>query len=285
MPHRRQFLSAATFAAGAAAIGTSSRSVLGNEPATIGATESDSVAPVKFALNTSTIRGQKLSITQQIEVTSKAGYDGIEPWLRDIDRYVDEGGQLSDLRKRIEDAGLFVASAIGFANWIDDDESVRASGLETARRDMGRIAELGGQLIAAPPIGAHKSDSASPPLDTIAARYRELCKCGQAVGVRPQLELWGLSPTLHKLGELAYVAAEAAHPFACVLPDFYHIYKGGNDFASLAMIEASRMFCFHINDYPAMPPQPKIGDRDRIFPGDGICPLPQVIRSLVDAGF
>lgn len=285
MTQRRKFLSTATIAAGAAAVAACSSTAISKENLFVRTTESDGSLPVKFSLNTSTIRGQKLSITQQIDVASKAGYDGIEPWLRDIDRFVDEGGRLGDLRKRIEDAGLFVASAIGFANWIDDDDAVRSRGLETARRDMGRIAELGGSLIAAPPIGAHRSDSVSPPLDTIATRYRELCKVGQAIGVRPQLELWGFSPTLHKLGELAYVAAEAAHPFACVLPDFYHIYKGGNDFASLAMIEASRMYCFHINDYPEMPSQPNISDKDRVFPGDGVCPLPTVIRSLVDAGF
>lgn len=241
--------------------------------------------PVKFGLNASTIRGQKLSIEQQIDVASKAGYDGIEPWIRDIESYVNGGGKTSDLKKRIDDAGLFVASAIGFANWISDDEQERRAGLETARRDMNWVAELGGQLIAAPPIGAHRADSVPPALPEIAKRYRVLCELGESVGVRPELELWGFSPTLSTLGELAYVATQASHPFACVLPDFYHIYKGGNDFAGLEMIEASKMHCFHINDYPADPPIDQIADKHRVFPGDGVCPLPTVIRNLIDNGF
>jgi len=81
------------------------------------------------------------------------------------------------------------------------------------------------------------------------------------------------------------VATGAGHPNACVLPDFYHIYKGGNDFASLGMIEASRMHCFHINDYPADPPRESIGDKHRVFPGDGVCPLPEIIRKLIAHGF
>ena len=249
------------------------------------AAESKSEFPVRFALNTSTIRGQELTIEQQIDVASKAGYDGIEPWIRHIETYVSGGGSISDLRKRIEDAGLFVASAIGFANWISDDEAERGKGLETARRDMDWVAGLGGKLIAAPPVGAHRSGSSSPPLATIAARYRALCEVGAAAGVAPQLELWGFSPTLSKLGELAYVATEAAHPMACVLPDFYHIYKGGNDFEGLGMIEASKMHCFHINDYPDDPPRESIADKHRVFPGDGVCPLPKIIRSLIDDGF
>ncbi len=278
MIQRRDLLLATS--ATAAGLLTASATVSADE-----ATLRDTTLPVQFALNTSTIRGQKLPLEKQIEVTAAAGYDAIEPWMRDVQAFVDGGGKLSELKKRIDDAGLFVASAIGFANWISDDEATRKEGLENARRDMGMVAELGGHFIAAPPIGAHKSDSVSPPLLEIANRYRALCEVGQATGVRPQLELWGFSPTLHRLSEMAYVATEAAHPAACVLPDFYHIYKGGNDFEGLNAIEASMMHCFHINDYPAEPAQAEIADKHRVYPGDGVCPLPKIIRQLIDNGF
>jgi 2-keto-myo-inositol isomerase len=241
--------------------------------------------PVRYALNTSTIRGQKLTISQQVDVVAKAGYDGIEPWTRDIETYVESGGDLADLNKRIADSGLTVVSAIGFANWISDDDNERAAGLEQARKDMSLVQAIGGVRLAAPPVGAHRGDRKSPPLPVVADRYRALLEVGDQVGVVPQLELWGFSPTLSQLSELAYVATGAGHPSACVLPDFYHIYKGGNDFASLGMIEASRMHCFHINDYPADPPRESIGDKHRVFPGDGVCPLPEIIRNLIAHGF
>lgn len=249
------------------------------------AARSSSDAPVRFALNTSTVRGQKLSIEEQVDVTAKAGYDGIEPWIRDIQQYVDDGGSVADLKKKISDGGLTVDSAIGFANWIVDDPDARAKGLEQAKREMALVKAIGGGRVAAPPVGAHRGDSTPPPLPVIAERYRALLEVGEQVGVVPQLELWGFSPTLSKLSELAYVSAGAGHPDACVLPDFYHIYKGGNDFASLGMIEASRMHCFHMNDYPADPPIAEIADKHRVFPGDGVCPLPKIIRQLIDHGF
>lgn len=241
--------------------------------------------PVRFGLNMSTIRGQDLSIVQQVEVAAKAGYDAIEPWIRDLKSYADEGGSLDELKKKIADTGMTVDSAIGFANWIVDDEQARAQGLSDARAEMELVRAIGGTRVAAPPVGAHRADGDSPSLPEIARRYRALLELGAELGVTPQLELWGFSPTLSKLSELAYVAAGAAHPDACVLPDFYHIYKGGNDFESLGMIEGSRMHCFHINDYPADPPRETIGDKHRVFPGDGICPLPKIIRQLVDHGF
>ncbi len=241
--------------------------------------------PVRFALNTSTVRGQKLSVIEQIEVTAKAGFDGIEPWIGDLQKYADQGGSLGDLKKRIEDLGLTVDSAIGFANWIVDDEEARKQGLENAKKEMSLVKAIGGARVAAPPVGAHRGNVTPPPLPVIAERYRALLEVGEKIGVTPQLELWGFSPTLSKLSELAYVAAGAEHPNACVLPDFYHIYKGGSDFSALGMIEASRMHCFHMNDYPADPPRESIADKDRVFPGDGVCPLPKIIRQLLDHGF
>ncbi len=249
------------------------------------ASDTSDLLPVKFSLNMSTIRGQNLSLLDQVNVAAKAGYDGVEPWVGDIEKYSKSGGSLPDLNKRIADAGMKVVSAIGFANWIVDDDAARAAGLENAKKEMELVRSIGGTRIAAPPVGAHQAGHVSPPLDVIAKRYRDLLVVGQELGVTPQLELWGFSPSLSKLSELAYVATGAAHPDACVLPDFYHIYKGGNDFESLKMIEASRMHCFHINDYPGTPGIDAIADKDRVFPGDGVCELPIIIRDLMDRGF
>lgn len=238
---------------------------------------------IRFCLNMSTVRGQELTVPQQISLAAEAGYDAIEPWMRDLAKYVESGGSLGDLKKQIDDAGLTVESAIGFAQWIVDDDAARFKGMAEARADMELLKAIGGKRIAAPPFGAHKTPG--PPLPVIVQRYRKLLELGVEMGVTPQLELWGFSKTLSKLGELAYVATEAGHPDACVLPDFYHIYKGGSDFAGLAMIEASKMKVFHINDYPADPPRETIGDQHRVYPGDGVAPLKEVIGQLVDHGF
>jgi len=283
MIHRRNMIAAA---GASLAIGSLAGSPLAGSAKADDQTGSDDDSlpePVRFALNTSTVRGQKLSVPEQVKLVGDAGYDGIEPWIRDLNQYVEEGGSLDDLRKQIEDAGLTVESAIGFAKWIVDDPAERAAGLEEARRDMDLLVKIGGKRMAAPPIGAQ--NAAGPPLDVIAERYRTLLDLGQEIGIAPQLELWGFSKTLSRLGELAYVATAAEHPLACVLPDFYHIYKGGSRFEGLGMIEASRMLVFHMNDYPAAPPRETISDADRVFPGDGVCPLPEIIAMLLGNGF
>lgn len=235
----------------------------------------------RYCLNTSTIAGQKLSLVEQVEIAAKAGYDGIEPWIRDLQAHAALGNSLDDVGKQIADAGLNIKSAIGFARWIVDDNDERAQGLRDAERDMRLVKSLGGTRIAAPPVGA----TGPMDLDLIAERYHALLEVGAKVGVVPQLELWGHSPALHKLGQLVYIATEASHRDAAMLPDVYHIYKGGSDFAGLRTIEGRRINVFHMNDYPADPPREKVADRDRVYPGDGVAPLPQIVRDLANNGF
>ena len=238
---------------------------------------------LSYCLNTSTISGQKLPLNEMVELAGKAGYDGIEPWIHEIKAYAQSGGSLKDLGKQITDQGMRVDSAIGFARWIVDDRAARAKGLEQARHDMDLVRQIGGTRIAAPPTGATKG----PQLDLlqVAQRYRDLVEVGVNLGVIPQLELWGFSKNLSRLGEAALVVIESGHPDACLLPDVYHIYKGGSDFTGLKMIEGASMFCFHVNDYPANLTRQEIGDKDRIYPGAGVAPLGKIIRTLVATGF
>src|ERR1700685_4100421 len=83
----------------------------------------------RYCLNTATIRGQKLGIVKEIEIAAQAGYDAIEPWVDTIQEYSKNGGALGDLRKRIADSGLTVEGAIGFPEWIVDDDGRRAKGM------------------------------------------------------------------------------------------------------------------------------------------------------------
>lgn len=238
--------------------------------------------PFKYCLNTSTIRGQKLPLDKEIEIASKAGYQAIEPWVHKIHEFAGEGGNLKDLRKRIADLGLTVESAISFFQWIIDDDERRAKGFEQAKRDMDILAQIGGKRIAAPPAGATRE----PGLDLMKAaeRYRSLLELGDKTGVVPQIELWGSSKNLHRIGQCMFVVIESGHPKACFLPDVYHIYRGGSDFNGLKQLSAHAIQVFHLNDYPADPPRDKISDRDRVMPGDGIAPMTQIIRDLCAVG-
>ena len=237
----------------------------------------------RYCLNTATIMGQKLPLEQSVEIVAAAGYDAIEPWLRELDDYVMRGQSLKDLGKRIADAGLVVPSSIGFAKWIVDDEKERKAGLEQAKRDMERVRAIGGTHMAAPPVGATDRNDVS--LNAIAERYFALAELGQKMGVTPEVELWGFSKTLQKLGEVVYVAIESKHPAACILPDVYHLYKGMSPANGLHFVAGGAIGIFHMNDYPTSKSPAQINDADRVYPGDGDAPLKEILQTLRQVGY
>ena len=270
-------------AAGGALVGASvccaGRAAAGAEPPTVRAAAPE----FRYCLNTSTIRADGLGVVEKIQIAAEAGYDGIEPWIREIEEYTKSGGTLPDLRKRIVDAGLTVDSAIGFASWIVDDDERRRQGLEQAKREMDLLRQIGGTRIAAPPAGA--TDQTDLNLFRAAERYRALLEAGRSIGVTPQLEVWGFSKSLSRLGEVAFVAVESGDPDACILPDVYHIYKGGSEFTGLKLLNGQSIHVFHMNDYPAEPPRGEVNDSHRVYPGDGVAPLAEIINTLVSIGF
>ena len=239
--------------------------------------------PFGYCLNHSTIRDHKLSIVEEIDVAAEAGYQAIEPWIGKIDEYVAKGGSLKDLDKRIKDHGLTVESTIGFAQWIVNDDAARSKGMELAKRDMDRVAQIGAKRIAAPAAGAQ--DRMDIGLDAAAERYRALCALGDQFGVVPQVEVWGFSKTLTKLSQATYVAIESGHPKACVLADVYHLYKGNSDPNGLRLLAPAAMHVMHVNDYPGEPSRAQITDAQRVYPGDGVAPLKQIFTILRDSGF
>jgi sugar phosphate isomerase/epimerase len=244
--------------------------------------QSPSAKPFRYCLNMSTIRGQDLSVPDEIDVAGNAGYDAIEPWIGELNEYVQGGGSLADLKKRIDDHGLSVESAIGFASWLVDDDERRKAGLEEARRDMDLIAKLGGKRIAAPPAGVPRGQSVD--LFRAAERYRALCEIGDEIGVVPQVEMWGGNPAIGRVGTAILIAVESGHPKACFLGDVYHTYKGGSDFNGLKLLGPQALQVFHMNDYPADPPRESIGDQHRVYPGDGIAPLADILRNFLAVG-
>lgn len=238
----------------------------------------------RIMLNTSTIReckvdGQKLGIEKKVEVAAKAGYDCIEPWIGELADYVKRGKSLKDLGKQIKDSGMTCESSIGFAEWIVSDDARRAKGLATAQHDMEMVLEIGGKRLAAPPVGATKPEDETIPVEKIADRYKALAEIGEKAGIVTMAEVWGFSKTFKTLNETVKAAMLSGHSKAAILPDVYHLYKGGSSFDDMKQLTNGNFQVLHVNDYPDIA-RDKINDKDRVYPGDGIAPYAQILKDL-----
>ena len=239
-------------------------------------------AQFRYCLNTSTIRGQGLGLVKNIEIAAEAGYDGVELWIDDVKAYLSAGGSLSELRNIIHSGSLSIEGAIGFAPWITDDPEVRQKGLVRMEEEMEMMAGLECRRIAAPPAGFHQR----PDLDLLeaGARYRKLLDLGRKTGVMPQLEFWGASMSLNHLGQALMIAAAADDPDVKILADVFHLFRGGSGFNGLKMIQGNVLEIFHMNDYPGTIPRLEQTDADRVYPGDGVAPVRQILSDLDKMG-
>ena len=234
----------------------------------------------KFSLNTSTIRGQKLSLPQIIELAARSGYDGFEPWMMEIEGYLKEGKTLASLKKLASDAGLEFFDCIGFPTWMAQDEEKSKTGFTQMEKEMGILAELGCTRVAAPAIGT------DAPLDLLKAgeRYKKLLELGRKTGVMPQLEFWGAFPSFFHLGQAMAVAAAADDKDAKILADVYHLFRGGSGFEGMKMLDGHAIDIFHMNDFPGDIPRTEQQDKDRVMPGDGAAPMQELADTLKSKG-
>ena len=246
------------------------------------ATAAKSAHNFKFCLNTSTIRGQKPGLKKYIEIAAKAGYDSLELWITDVKAYKEEGNSLSALKKFIDDNGVTIEGAIGFAPWMVEDEKQRTAGFVQMESEMDLMGEIGCERIAAPAAGVKPDDVLD--LFKVGERYKQLVELGRQTGVMPQLEFWGPSPAFYHFGQALMVAAAANDPDVKILPDVYHLFRGGSGYEGLKMVNGNLIDIIHMNDFPGDVPREKQNDGHRVYPGDGVAPLKQILTDLANMG-
>ena len=244
--------------------------------------ETTEMSSFKFCLNTSTIRSEGATVLDAIDTTAKAGYDGIEPWVKELDEWVESGGTLDQVRERAESRGIQIVNLIGFPEWGVPEQDRREKGFAEAERCFEIARTLGCPYLAAPPFGIHDREV---DLFPVAERFGQLVDLSQKYDVIPLLEYWGIAKTLGKTGEALLIASECGRPGVQMLADVFHMYKGSGHHFGFEHFGPGRLGLVHVNDYPESPGRDTVTDADRVYPGDGQAPWDQIVASLNVIGY
>jgi len=147
---------------------------------------------------------------------------------------------------------------------------------------MRRSADVGSIHVAAIPA----PDREDFDLKWGAEMYRELMRIGREdYGITVAFEFVGFMKGVHRFGQACAVALDANDDKACLIMDTFHLFRGGSGFNALGLIQGSLIANFHFNDAPGDVPREEQGDEHRLYPGDGILPLTQVLQSLKAIGY
>lgn len=236
-------------------------------------------SPWPICLDTATIR--PASLREKIKIAAESGYDAIEPWDNELEKFQAEGGNLKDLGQEIKDLGLFVPSIIGLWNALPPTKEAFEESLIDTRRRMQMAADIGSQHIQTIPntVGDQYDQK------WVAQRYHDLIEIAkQDYGLQAALVFVKYFP-LSTMGQAMAVALDANHPDAMIIPDTYHMHISGGGFSGLPLIAGKSIAIFQFSDAPASPALEELGDQHRVYPGDGILPLPQILRDLKSTGF
>jgi sugar phosphate isomerase/epimerase len=154
--------------------------------------------------------------------------------------------------------------------------------LVDTRERMRRCAAVGAQHVAAIPA----PDRENFDIDWAVKCYKELLRIGrEEYGIIVAFEFVGFMKGIHNFGVAAGVAIDTDDSDACLIMDTFHMYRGCSGYNGLKHINGSLIANFHWNDLPAEPEREKLGDEHRIYPGDGMLPLKQVLKDLVAIGY
>lgn len=236
-------------------------------------------SPWPICLDTATIR--PASLKDKVAIAAEAGYDAIEPWDGELEEFEKNGGDLKALGQEIKDRGLFVPSVIGLWNALPPTQEEWKASLEDTRRRMRMAADIGAEHIQTIPntVGEHYD------LSWVADRYRDIIEIGlNDYNIKPALVFVKFFP-LKTLGEATAAALNANHPEARIIPDTYHMYISKGGFEGLSLLDGDAIAIFQFADAPETPAIDQLEDKHRVYPGDGVLPLPQILNDLNQTGY
>tara|TARA_B110000305_G_C19405794_1_gene622660 strand:- start:520 stop:1431 length:912 start_codon:yes stop_codon:yes gene_type:complete len=237
-------------------------------------------SPWPICLDTATIRTAG-DIEKKVDIAIAAGFDAIEPWDRELKEFEDNGGNLKTLGKKIRDNGLFVPSMIGLWGCLPEDEEAFQKSLPETRNRLRMASEIGCEFAQAIPNKVGENYD----VKFVASCYRRILEIGlKEYNIIPALVFVEMFP-LKTLGQAIAVALDADHPNVKVIPDVFHMYISEGGFEGLKQLNGELFAIFQFNDAPKNMKIEDMQDKHRVYPGDGILPLEQILRDLKVSGF
>lgn len=237
-------------------------------------------SPWPICLDTATIRTAG-SLDEKVDIAIAAGFDAIEPWENELKEFEKNGGDLKTLGQKIKDNGLFVPSMIGLWGCIPENEEAFQKSLPETKNRLRMASEIGCEFAQAIPnkVGVN--------YDTkfVSSCYRRILEIGlEEYNICPALVFVEMFP-LKTLGQAMAVALDANHPKSKIIPDVFHMYISEGGFEGMKQLNGDVFAIFQFNDAPKGMKREDMQDKHRVYPGDGILPLEQILRDLKQTGF
>ncbi len=224
------------------------------------------------------------SFETDVRIAGAAGFDALEITATKLDKYL-QTHTLADARKLI-DAAKLRAHAINSIEQINARDAVtREKVLARTRAISEWCRALDCPWIIAVPGSTPPGATWEQIRDETIAALRAMNDIAAPRGVNLAFEFLGFPwCSVQTVAQAWEIVSAINLPTAGMVIDTCHFFAGGSTIDSIKAIDAHKLAVLHINDVEKMPRE-NIEDAHRLFPGDGVIPLKEIIGAVRDIGY
>ncbi|MFZ5435592.1 MAG: sugar phosphate isomerase/epimerase family protein [Bacillota bacterium] len=216
------------------------------------------------------------STEEKVRVAHEAGFPAVELRGNDIRDYT---GSITELHSIIEGLGLQVVGFVPEADEYDWHyeavDKVVARALETFK--LCEALEVDTVVY---PVMSTDSDIA-----TTTRNFRVLCHAAAPFGLKIGLEFIGHVPKVQTLETAWHIVKNAEEPNGGIVLDLFHFYRGRSKLDGIRRIPPDKVYLVHVDDAMDKPIEELVGAKHRLYPGEGVIPVQEIITVLLETGY
>jgi len=227
----------------------------------------------RLGLNLITLKGQPGdgSLEERLQAAAEAGFEGVGLWMKDLDWWEKEKGDLGKLRKRIEKLNMIVAEICAVT--VCDENGEVAS----RQAEFERAAAVGAESV----ICLYNNREA--PKKKAREQWTAFLEPLTEFDVRAAFEFIGGAEAYNTLDDALDVVLNGP-PVGGIVVDTFHFWRGHSNINTLTHVTPNQLVLVHLNDVKRVERE-QATDKDRTYPGEGIMPLTHILASIAATGF
>jgi len=238
---------------------------------------------MKLSLNGATT--MKADLATDIRAAAGAGFEYHEIWAAKLRKFL-EHNSTKDLKALFDESGVKPLS-INSIEHITFRDAAADARIRAECEELCAIAEaikcpyvvvVPGKI---PPGGL----SSYEVIEETVTVLRELASIGERHGVALAFEFLGQKDCSVQTLDIANEIVDKTNRRNIGLViDSFHFYTGGSTTRMIDVLDAKRLFIFHIDDAEDLP-RDQLTDAHRLLPGMGILPLKEIIAAFKRIGY
>jgi len=244
----------------------------------------------KLTLHSITIRHCK-ELERKFEIAAECGYAGLDLEETDVLRYLDQGHSKDDLARLCTGYNLVVTHN----GYLSDFQFIEGPPVvcRFTREETDRVEDLKKetdalfehcQALNCKNVLVLSSIERSGTIEQAASDLRDLSDWAGKYKLNLAYEFMGFANQIKELSMSWEIISKTNRDNVGLCLDSFHIYRGKSKIEDISMIPKDKILFVHLNDAKARPIE-QLGDYDRVYPGDGVLPVKEVLQALSDISY